>query len=397
MKLFLKLAIPIAFIILAFLFVKVLISKKRPDVTRVAEVIAPQVDVLDVDVNNHQPPVLTYGTVQSYFETTLTPQLSGQITEVAAAFRVGNMVKKKALLARIDATDYLAVLARESSNLTNARRALVEEEIKAKQAAQDWTASGRDLSSASDFVLRKPQLKAARASIESAIAAETKAKADIERTMIRAPYDAVVIKRSASVGNYASPQQALGKLIATEKVEVRLPLTAEQVAIVQLPRILEATSNQNPDQQKVVFTSATKEGAEWQGELVRIEPSIDPKNQVAYVIAEIEKPYHAEPEPLVVGSFVNARIPGRVIDQSYKIPEAALVNDAYVWVVDEGNKLCRVDAQRVYGHATNVYLRISDQVLEGFGLKSPLRIVIRPLATFKHGREVDPMSVSSKL
>ncbi|MDG1356675.1 MAG: efflux RND transporter periplasmic adaptor subunit [Akkermansiaceae bacterium] len=397
MKLFLKLAIPIAFIILAFLFVKVLISKKRPDVTRVAEVIAPQVDVLDVDVNNHQPPVLTYGTVQSYFETTLTPQLSGQITEVAPAFRVGNMVKKKALLARIDATDYLAVLARESSNLTNARRALVEEEIKAKQAAQDWTASGRDLSSASDFVLRKPQLKAARASIESAIAAETKAKADIERTMIRAPYDAVVIKRSASVGNYASPQQALGKLIATEKVEVRLPLTAEQVAIVQLPRILEATSNQNPDQQKVVFTSATKEGAEWQGELVRIEPSIDPKNQVAYVIAEIEKPYHAEPEPLVVGSFVNARIPGRVIDQSYKIPEAALVNDAYVWVVDEGNKLCRVDAQRVYGHATNVYLRISDQVLEGFGLKSPLRIVIRPLATFKHGREVDPMSVSSKL
>ncbi len=397
MKLFLKLAIPVAFVVLAFLFVKLLISKKRPDLISVVEVIAPQVDILDVAMSDHRPPVLSYGTVQSYFETMLTPQLSGQITEVDEAFRVGNMVKKNTLLARIDATDYLAILARESSNLTNARRALVEEEIRASQATQDWMASGRDLSSASDFVLRKPQLKAAQASIESAIAAETKAKADIERTMIRAPYDAVVVERSASVGNFASAQQALGKLISTDKVKVRLPLTTEQAANVQLPRILGTISGKNTDQQKVVFTSATIEGAQWQGELVRIEPFIDPKNQVTYVIAEIEKPYHAMPEPLIVGSFVNARIPGRVINDSYKIPEAALVNDAYVWVVDEGNKLCRVDAQRVYGHATNVYLRISDQVLEGFGLKSPLRIVIRPLATFKHGREVDPMSVSSKL
>lgn len=396
MKIFLKLVIPIAFVILAFVFVKVLISKKRPDEVNVVEAITPQVDVITVKVEDHQPPVLSYGTVQSYFETTLTPQVSGQITGVATEFRVGNMVKKGTLLARIDATDYEAVLARESSSLTTARRALLEEEIKAKQAAEDWMASGRQLKNASDFVLRKPQLDAARASIQSAIAAEAKAKADIERTMIRAPYDSVVIERMASVGNYASPQQALGKLVATEKVEVRLPLTAEQAANVQLPSILGAAPKHNLDQQKVAFSSATKSGAEWLGQLVRTEPSVDPKNQVTYVIAEIEKPYHAKPVPLVVGSFVNARIQGRVINDSYKVPEAALVNDAYVWVVDDSNQLCRVDAQRVYGQAAMVYLRISDQVLRSCGLKSPLRVITRPLATFKHGRVVQPVYISSQ-
>ena len=392
MKFILKLIIPVVFIVLAFMFVKILISQKKPNLSRVPDVIAPQVDIIAVDQKDHQPPILSYGTVQSYFETTLTPQVSGQITEVAEEFRVGNMVNKGALLARIDDTDYTAVLAQESSNLSTAKRTLVEEEIKAKQAAQDWQASGRNLNSAADFVLRKPQLEAARANIQSAMATEAKAKADIQRTMIRAPYDAVVLERMASLGNYANQQQPLGKLVATERVEVRLPLTADQAVLVDLPGL----HQKNSARLAVTLTSATKAGAEWQGQLMRTEPSVDPKNQVTYVIAEVEGPYQAKPEPLVVGTFVNARIPGRVIPDSYKIPEAALVNDAYVWVVSNEDKLCRITAKRVYGHEAHVYLRLSGKELEASAIKPPLHIVTRPLATFKHGKDVKPAFVSEK-
>ena len=125
MKFILKLIIPFVFIVLAFMCVKILISKKQPSLSRVPDVVAPQVDIIAVDQKDHQPPILSYGTVQSYFETTLTPQVSGQITEVAEGFRVGNMVKKGALLARIDDTDYTAVLAQESANLTTAKRTLL--------------------------------------------------------------------------------------------------------------------------------------------------------------------------------------------------------------------------------------------------------------------------------
>ena len=224
MKILLKLIIPIVFIVLAFLFVKVLVSKKRPDIERVAQVIAPQVDVIELKPNDHQPPILSYGTVQSYFETTLTPQVSGQIIEVADAFRVGNMVKKRDLLALIDDTDYEAVLARESSSLVDARRTLLEEEIKAKQAAKDWAASGRDLSSASDFVLRKPQLKAARARIESATAAEAKAKAAAKKIK------SAVSKKKPAAKKKAKKAAPKKKAVAKKKAAPKKKAVAKKKA-----------------------------------------------------------------------------------------------------------------------------------------------------------------------
>jgi|GEM_PF-5083722 len=102
-------------------------------------------------------------------------------------------------MVRIDPTDFEATLAQEQSNLATARRVLAEEEIRAQQAASDWKASGRELSRASDFVLRKPQLAAARATIQSVRASIEKALADLERTTIKAPFDAIVTERSASM------------------------------------------------------------------------------------------------------------------------------------------------------------------------------------------------------
>ncbi len=389
MKTLLKIIIPFGFILLAFLCVKLLVGSKPKSQPRTLEVVAPQVDVIEIEPRDHRPPVLSYGTVQSYFETILTPQVSGQIVEVAESFRVGNAVRKGDTLARIDNTDYAAALASESSKFTEANRTLVEEEVKSRQAVEDWLASGRKLSDASDFVLRKPQLQAARANAESAMAAEAKAKADLQRTIITAPYDAVVMERSASLGNYANQQQPLGKLVATERVEVRLPLTADQAARVQLSAMYGDNAVKGL---AVTLSSATKAGVEWQGRLVRTEPSVDPKNQVTYVIAEVENPYENRPEPLVVGTFVNASIPAQVISQSYKVPEAALVNDAFIWVVDNDDRLSRINAKRVYGHEGYVYLLLASEELAKYGMEAPLSVVIRPLATFRSGKEVQPVS-----
>ena len=387
MKFILKILLPLVFIGLAFLLVKILVKNKRPTPPRTPTVVVAQADVVSVDAKDHQPPVMSYGTVQSYFETTLVPQVSGQIVEVAKQFRVGNLVKRGSVLARIDDADYVAALALEASNLATAKRTLAEEEIKSSQAAEDWLASGRDLSEATDFVLRKPQLAAASASIKSAEALARKAETDVERTIIRAPYDAVVMNRTASVGNYASSQQSLGKLVATERAEIRLPLTAAQLPRVDIPQLGGKAGVKAVD---VTLESASKKGVQWQGKLVRTEPSVDPKNQVTYVIAEVQKPYAALPEALMVGTFVNAIIPGKVIPGCYKVAEAALVNDSFAWVLDEENQLCRISAMRKYGYGGNVYLHLSAEELKQCEISPPLRIVTRPLANFKHGQKVKP-------
>lgn len=372
MKAVLKIIVPLLIIGGAFLVGKFLIGTKEDPKSRKPAPVVAQVDVLVAAKGDHAPPVMSFGTVQSYFQTTVTPQVSGEIIEVSPKFRVGEMVKKGDLLARIDATDYQSALATQQANLALQKRTLAEEEIRVRQASEDWLASGRKLSSASDFVLRKPQLAAAKANITSAEAAIQKATADIERTRLTAPYDAVVTERTASLGNLATAQSSLGTLVATERAEIRLPLTAEQAARIKVP-------SQSP----ITLTSPNKPDIKWQATLTRTEPTVDPQNQVTYVIAEVKNPYTAQEQPLSVGTFVNASIPAITIKGVYKIPEAALVNDSHVWILDKDEKLKRADAERVYSQGADAFVRIKSK-----GAEPLLRVVTRPLSNFREGTTV---------
>jgi RND family efflux transporter MFP subunit len=381
MKLALKILVPIVILTLAYFAFKKLETLRPSAEQKSVRIAFPEVDTIQVSISDHQPPIRSFGTVRPLFETTLTPQVSGEIIEVSKIFQVGNMVKHKMILARIDATDYQAALAREQSGLEVARRTLAEEKIRASQAKQDWLASGRKLKDASDFVLRKPQLAAADASILSSEAAVAKAVADIERTVIRAPYDAVITSRTASLGNLASPQMALGTLVATSKVEVRLPLTVEQVSRIVMP----APGLPVQADVSIKLTTPKSPGTEWKASVVRTEPAVDPQNQVTYVIAEVQYPYTVMEQPLAVGTFVNASIPARMIKNTLRIPEEALVNDAYVWTVIADNTLEKIDVNRVYSLDGDAYVRLIND--DG---KTQFSVISRPLANFRSGMEVKP-------
>lgn len=385
MKLAAQIILPLLLILLALLGFKMLAASKKAKPTRVPDEVVTQAEVVTVSPADHSPPVLSYGTVQSYFETTLTPQVSGRIIGVEPEFRVGRLVQEGTVLARIDDTDYVAAKAREESNLAIAERTLKEEEIRSKQATEDWLASGRPLASASDFVLRQPQLKAAKASIASAQAAVAKAEADIKRAVIKSPYDAIILTRTASLGNFASPQQSLGMLVATERVAIRLPLTADQAARVEMPGL--AAGAPAGGEAAVMLTSSARPGVTWQGELTRIDPAVDAKSQVTYVIVEVEDPYANETQPLAIGTFVNASLPGKAIRGAYRLAESALVNDSYVWALDKENHLLRLPAKRVHSYAGSVFLALSPDAIQ-----PPLRIVTRPLTNFKAGMKVEPLA-----
>lgn len=383
MRRLLQILLPLLILLAAFGIFKWLGSLKPPSKSRMPAKVVPHAEIIEVSPDDHRPPVRSFGAVQPYFETILTPQVSGRIEEIAPEFRVGSRVARDTVLARIDATDYRAALAREQANLANAERALAEEKIRAKQAAEDWVASGRKIGAASDFVLRKPQLAAATSAIASARAAVQKATADMERTQIRAPYNAVVTGRNASVGNFASPQAPLGKLVATDRAEVRLPLTAGQAARIKLPGPGAPTAGM-PD---ISLTTPAKPGASWRARIVRVEPTVDPRNQVSYVIAEVSDPYASGKPSLPVGTFANATIPGEPIPGTFRIPGSALVNDAVLWTVTSDNQLARLDATRVYSLDGDVFVS-----LKNAGVSAPLRVVVRPLVNFQDGMEVKPVT-----
>ena len=63
-----------------------------------------------------------------------------------------------------------------------------------------------------------------------------KAERDLERTRIRAPYDALVREKSADIGQFVNIGAVLGRIVAIDYAEVRLPLTSEDVAFLYLDR-----------------------------------------------------------------------------------------------------------------------------------------------------------------
>ena len=72
----------------------------------------------------------------------------------------------------------------------------------------------------------------ARAAVLSAKAQLERARTDLERTRIRAPYEGQVLEQNVDVGQFVSPGTVLGRVYATDYVEIRLPLSSRQLAFV---------------------------------------------------------------------------------------------------------------------------------------------------------------------
>lgn len=364
----------------ASLIIWIMIKNKpeRPAVTP-REVI-PSVHYIEVSAQQTTPEITTYGNVQSYFEAQLSAQVSGEIKHISPAFNAGKFVQAGDLLLEIDSADYQAVIAQQQANLASMQQVLAEEKIRSDLAAQDWTESGRSLESASDLTLRKPQLAAAEASVASAQASLQKAQLDLERTKICAPFDAIVQNRYASPGNIVNSGTTLGTLIATEKAEVRLPLTATQVQRLQLNASADADAPRF-----AILKTSTQPDAQWTATITRTEPSVDLNNQVIYVIGEIAKPFANPQAFLPIGSFVDATIAAHPIENAYRIPNTALVQDHYVWIVDDQAKLQKLPVTRLVADGDELILHI-----ESVPHETTLKIATRPLNSFRVGQQVKP-------
>ena len=62
-----------------------------------------------------------------------------------------------------------------------------------------------------------------------------RASLNLERTQIRAPYPGRVRTKNADVGQYVNPGSPLGHIYAIDYAEVRLPVSDDQLAYLDLP------------------------------------------------------------------------------------------------------------------------------------------------------------------
>lgn len=299
------------------------------------------VQVLPMRRESVQFSVTSQGVATPRTRTTIVSEVTGHIVEVSPNLESGGFFTKDEILARIDPRNYETARKRAQADLAKSRTKIQTEQALAAQALANWnTLQGLSANNdeASDLTLRKPQLAEALAELDLNKAALEKAEEDLDRTVIRAPFDGMIIEKHSDLGQFVNTGAQIATTVAIELAEVRLPVSLRDFQYLDL----EHFSRNQTVPVRLTADIGRDEPAVWQGSIVRSEGIVNDASRVVHVVAQVENPYDNEishEHPLLFGTFVNAQIEGREAGDVFVLPRHAISAADTVWVVDDADEI----------------------------------------------------------
>lgn len=178
--------------------------KAEPGKTQAPSLPTARVRVQPVESASQSSTEEVVGTVQAKLQATLEAKLSGRIAALPVV--LGQQVKAGELVARLDAAELKARLDQAEASL--------------EQAERDWK---RYSALFEQQALTRAEYDAAQARLGVAQGAAAEAKAMAGYVEVLAPFDGVVTRKWADVGDQATP----GKPLVTVEAPSALQLTAD--------------------------------------------------------------------------------------------------------------------------------------------------------------------------
>ena len=345
--------------------------------------IAPNVVAIrgiQMEAENIPLTIYAQGVVEPLTASELITQVNGRVAWVSPNFNAGGFFKQGEPLVKLESEDYEARVglaeAREVRALAEFEHATFE--LKRMRAlVKDQLVSQAMLENAvRQTRLTEAALKEAQINLDQA-------ERDLDRTELRAPFDAIVRSKAVDLGEFVSMGKSLAQLFAADGFEVRLPVLDTQLAYLNLPSSIEATAPLNSANLPSVRLSAQYAGAaaSWDAQLVRSESEIDRRSRMVTLVARVSGTRDAlSANPLPVGAFVNAEIEGITLENAFQLPRSALRQDNQVLVVDEESRLRFRDV--------GIARYEQDRILIQSGLKDGDIVNISPIQAVVDGMEV---------
>jgi RND family efflux transporter MFP subunit len=380
-----KLIVPVAILIVTF-FVSQVIVNNPPESNRgksnASAIIT--VEALNLSPQNYSVILKSFGTVQPRTKSVLVSQVSGEIKQVSKQFRDGGFFEKGDVLVQLDDRDHQAEVKINQASLLTAQQVLLEEKARAEQALVDWKRLGNG-AKPNALVLREPQLAAAKAVVLSAQANLEKAQLLLERTKIIAPYAGRILKKHVDLGRVVVSNTQLADIYAVDYVEIRLPINNKDLSLMSLPEEYR-NSEEKSGISDVTLSSSLIGHQSWKGKIVRTEGAIDVTTQQLYIVAQIDDPYdevNNNVAPIKIGQYVNAEISGRTIEQALVIPNSAIYQGSYVYIIELVNDKTVLKRKDI----TIRWQNNNDAVIDS-GLHFGQNLVLTPLGQVSSGTAV---------
>ncbi len=359
-------------------------AKPKPQAMPVVEQAAPAADVIYVSPESRSLVVKTQGTVSARREIDVVAQVSGVVTSVSDKFVDGGFFDDSHPLLTIEDHDYRFALVRAESKLASAKEILATERGRQRVAKREWRELGNKEANA--LFLRKPQIASAEAAIKSAEADRDQAQMDLDRTQLMAPFKGRIWETYVDIGQYVTAGTKIARVYSTDVVEVRLPLSDRQVALLDLPLSYQGADTAEPIPVTLKGVFAGQEW-QWQGSITRTDASIDVKSRMVYAVAEVPMPFsraaNSKRPPLSIGQFVHADISGALQQDVVSLPRRALHPGDKVWVLDQEDRLKQL--------SVSVLLSNVNQVMVKGDFSEQSRVVVSSLAVNVAGMKVTPV------
>ena len=333
------------------------------------------VETISAQRGTFQPIIVATGTVQPSRDITLSPRVGGEIVRLADGFAPGGFVKRGEVLLQVDPADYRNTLQLRQSDLRQ-----MQSDLKIEQGRQDVARQDYELVEdmvaleSKDLVLREPQLNAVKASVAAAQAAVNQAKLNLQRTTIRAPFDAHVLRRNVNLGSQVAPGDDLGRLVGREEYWVSVTLPVSKIPYVSLPK-----NGQRGSEVRILDRKAWRKGVYRTGYVYQLVGALEDQTRLARLLVSVPDPLAYENDSLpslIVNSFVEVNIQADSIADVVRLNRDYLREQETVWVMESGKLQIR-DVDVAFSDAQYAYI---DR-----GLRDSDRIVTTNLSTVTEG------------
>lgn len=345
------------------------------------------VRVFEAERADRRAMVYGTGTVSPAREVTVMPQVSGRVTSMSPSLVSGGFFNSGDVLFEIEETDYRLALMKADAARANAEYELARIESQARVARAEWErlgVEGKD-GEPNPLVLYEPQLTNARAALKSTEASVEQARLDLERTRVLAPFDCRVSTESVDPGQYVHAGSPVAELSGTSEAEISVPLPLDELSWIHIPV---KNGGGKADTGSPAAVSVTIGGTThvWRGEVTRSAGEVGMKDRMMNVVVTVADPYglasggKGGKPPLAVGTFVDVRIEGRLLEDVVTIPRTALRDGSTVWTVDGDGRLAirKVEILRVE----------HEEVILSGGLEEGDRVVLTNLTGAADGMKL---------
>ena len=340
----LKVVLPLLIIGLALLAAQGLMLV-GPTVPKTPRSVKPTfVEVLTARARDEQAVIVAYGTVQVHQRLIVKPEISGRVVKLNPRLVIGETLNKDAALLQIDPRDYRVAVDEQRAALAKAEFDLKVELGNQAVAKREWSllnpSAGEVNTLSRQLALRHPHLKEKRIALTAARSRLRKAQLDLRRTVLRAPFNALVLDESVEIGLLINTRSTVATLVGTDEFRVQVSVPIRQLEWIAFP----GAGHPQGSSVRVIRERGNGEPVVRQGTVVELLGDVTQNGRMAQVLVSITDPLElAQPaqarRPLLLGEYVRVEIEGPQLRDVIVLPRNAIREGTRVWVKNAGNEL----------------------------------------------------------